>query len=136
MSLEGYEKKTAQFAFDFYDTDVFTHEDSPNYYIWVEDYYDDQLFNETCVDNIDTYGERYRRYTINYNGEEKYVYQWIEYTSGEDAGYWTARSNVTLLVPEGYDGLIAGFSASDVKDDGLCIWENYEKDKFFLWRLN
>ena len=134
MDLEGYEKKTLEFYLDCYD-DAFTSVGA-KYYIWVEDFYDDKLFNDNCVDGIDTYGEKYRSYKINYNGEEKYVYQWITWVDGYDAGYYTARPTVSLLVPEGYDGIVAGFSAGDIDASGTYLWEAYVKDKFFLYRLD
>ena len=136
MDLDGYVKKTAEFQIDFNDTDVFTNDDKINYYIWVEDYYDDEFFNDTCEDKIDSYGESYRRYKIKYNDEEKYVYQWITFESNEDSGYWIAKATVTLLVPEGYDGMVAGFSSSNIDPSNAYIWDNYEKDKFFLYRLD
>ena len=72
-------------------------------------YYDVYTYDDSFEAFTDSYGEEYTRFTVNYNGQERYIYLW-------DSNEWRLLDNgaqytesITFLIPGGYDGVVHGF---------------------------
>jgi hypothetical protein len=132
MNLDGYVRKYIHMDIKSND-DAFT-DVGYYYYVWIEDYYSTELADESFESLTDSYDENYARFKINYKGEEKYVYYWIVWNESEEDGYYIARPEIMIFVPDDYEGLVCGVSNYD--EDYYSLYESYDEDNFHLFRLD
>ena len=105
-TVEGYEWSTARLELLFNDRNAWMY--GASFSFGFMDYYDMEL----CADSMEEIDESSYQYTVNYNGEEYSECRFI--VTGSDWSEWRyGTSSLTLdvafRVPEGYDGVVAGF---------------------------
>lgn len=131
IDFSGYEELRASFHAYFDDARMYTIGLTimPCSY----DYYNVKLYDDTGITYIDSYDTEYKRFTVRYNGSERYVYRWVVQNWTDHNDHMVFDCEVIYYVPAGYDGIVYGF-----KDPALgsgYIYENYDSAGYRLFRL-
>lgn len=99
------------------------------------DVYSTDMFENSMVELIDSYGEKYERYDVMFNGNAN-VYRWDSYTmeKEETSAVWFTET-WTFIVPKGYTGLMIGYKDAADEYTGYA-YENYSPEVYRLFRLD
>ena len=114
MDLEGYRVHTLISQVDFTQPDAYDRGVLVTRY--TGDYYDLDLLTETFETLTDTYEEDYYRYEVDFNGERKYIYYYVESDWNYYDTYLEYSETTTFLIPDGYDGVVRGFVYPQMDD--------------------
>ena len=114
MDLEGYRVHTLVSQVDFTEPDAYDRGVLVTRY--TGDYYDLGLLTDTFVTLTDSYEEDYYRYEVDFNGERKYIYYYVESDWNYYDTYLEYSETTTFLIPDGYDGVVRGFVYPEMDD--------------------
>lgn len=105
-------------------------------------YYDIAAASASSYTFYDTLGNECARYTVEYNGEQRYLYKWLDssFTLApvpEDPAYTRALGffDLRVLVPADYDGVIFGFANEALYAEGTKTADVFDPAQVFLHRL-
>ena len=130
MDLEGYRVHTLISQVDFTQPDAYDRGVLVTRY--TGDYYDLDLLTETFETLTDTYEEDYYRYEVDFNGERKYIYYYVESDWNYYDTYLEYSETTTFLIPDGYDGVVRGFVYPQMDDPTT----DNSPEHNFLFRLS
>lgn len=136
MELAGYDVLKLEISGTFSDDNALEYGVQP--VIRTENYYDVKRFDDSAIENVDSYDETYKRYEIDYNGGPAYIYSWTNggWESSENTGALNYNIQWTFLVPSGFDGLVCGFQNATSFVPDSYIYDNYDSDQYRLFRLS